>query len=75
MAEHMHEWRLKAYLYAGIPMFKCKIKDCNAVLPVKEAERRLNAAERLIEYATHKPGCYESGDECICGLDDILEGK
>ena len=35
--------------------------------------------EALREFATHKPGCYESGNECICELDDLLaetqEGK
>ena len=28
--------------------------------------------EALRGYATHKPGCYESGKECICGLDALL---
>ena len=35
--------------------------------------------EALRKFATHKPGCYESGNECICELDDLLaetqEGK
>lgn len=47
MDEHVHEWKLKAYLYIGVPVFRCAVKNCNAVLPVKEAEARLNATERL----------------------------
>lgn len=31
--------------------------------------------EALREYATHKPGCYENGDKCICGLDTLLTGE
>lgn len=31
--------------------------------------------EVLREFATHKPGCYENGDDCICGLDALLAGK
>ena len=27
----------------------------------------------LKEYATHKPGCYENSNACICGLDALLE--
>lgn len=30
--------------------------------------------EALRELATHKPGCHESGNECICGLDALLAG-
>lgn len=30
---------------------------------------------QLEEYATHKPGCHESGNECICGLDALLTGE
>ena len=26
----------------------------------------------LREYATHKPGCHEGGEDCICGLDALL---
>lgn len=28
--------------------------------------------EALKEYATHKPGCHENGNECICELDSLL---
>ena len=31
--------------------------------------------EALKEYATHKPGCYENDDLCICGLDTLLAGR
>ena len=27
----------------------------------------------LKEYATHKPGCYENNELCICGLDALLK--
>jgi len=31
--------------------------------------------ERLKEYATHKPGCYENSKLCICGLDALLTAE
>ena len=47
MTEHVHEWELKAYLYVGVPIFGCKIKDCHEKLAVRQAEARINATERL----------------------------
>lgn len=47
MTEHVHEWKLKTYLYVGIPIFTCSDDDCAAMLSVKEAESRLNEYETL----------------------------
>lgn len=45
-------------------------------LVIKELKRQLDEAlvenATLEEYATHKPGCYENSELCICGLDALL---
>jgi len=35
----------------------------------------INEYAALKEYATHKPGCYENSELCICGLDALLEER
>ena len=48
-------------------------KGCRGRLSREEAEALLNEHAALKEYATHKPGCYENSELCICGLDALLK--
>ena len=80
MTEHVHEWELKAYLYVGVPVFGCAIKNCNAVLPVKQAEARLNATETLsaedARYQATEHDCMDNKFRSdLLAYADILEGK
>lgn len=53
------------------------IKNCierRMPISVSRAQDWRDKVEKLEEYATHKPGCHENGNECICGLDALLAG-
>ena len=41
-------------------------------LYIQSAEICTKEIATLKEYATHKPGCYENSELCICGLDALL---
>ena len=77
-----HEWKLKAYLYVGVPVFACSGDNCDAMLSVREAETRLNATERLsAEMAREIGDCLYAGiidherKSAVLAYADILEGK
>jgi hypothetical protein len=42
---HVHEWSWKPWF--EVRKFVCVAKDCNAILTMAEAERRINATEKL----------------------------
>ena len=68
LSEHVHEWHFFEESADGA---FC-VKGCHGRLSREEAECRLNEHPKLQEYATHTPGCHESGAKCICGLDELL---
>ena len=45
------------------------VNNFAVALVIRELKSEIEA---LRGYATHKPGCYENDDLCICGLDALL---
>ena len=45
MRDHAHEWYWKPWF--EVRKFVCTAKDCKETMGMQEAERRLNATERL----------------------------
>jgi len=68
--------------WSGGIVAKCDVRGCRKTLGLMEVNRYLNEhaplkteIEALREYATHKPGCHENGEKCICGLDALLTSQ
>ena len=60
-----------------VAQLEAKLLEYAKLADINEENRSslISENEKLREYATHVPGCYESGNECICGLDELLARK
>lgn len=52
-----------------------QLLDDDGTLALEAIEQQEGEIQALKEYATHKPGCHENGEKCICGLDALLTSQ
>ena len=52
-----------------------QLLDDDGILALECIEQQEGEIQALREYATHKPGCHENGEKCICELDALLTSQ
>ena len=73
MTEHVHEWTWKPWY--EVRKFVCIAKDCHAILTTVEAERRLNATEKLSADAADYAAEFTQAGTNKHGMDQESEGN
>lgn len=83
-SEKGNAWAIVNYikqLEAEIETYKHEVSvlrqllDDDGTLALETIEQQEGEILALKEYATHKPGCHENGEKCICELDALLTSQ